>query len=97
MAFRLLHDRIAVLADEVPETTASGLIITEAAQSPLRHGVVTHVGDGHRSTYTNEHTSLDVKVGERVFFHRSSGQPLEIESTEYIILSNAEIIGVVPA
>ena len=94
MSFRLLHDRVAVLADEIPETTESGLIITEAAQSPLRHGVVTHVGKGHRSDITGNNVDLDVQEGDRVFFHRSSGQPLEIENVEYVILSNGEIIGV---
>lgn len=94
MSFRLLHDRIAVLAEEVAETTASGLIVTEAAQTPLRYGVVTHVGQGIRSAETNEPVSLDVAEGDRVFFHRVSGQPLEIEGVEYVILSNAEIIGI---
>ena len=73
MAFKLLHDRIAVLAEEVAETTASGLIVTEAAQPIL---------------------PLDVAVGDRVFYNRFSGQPLEIEGVEYVILSHGEIIGV---
>jgi chaperonin GroES len=94
MSFRLLHDRIAVLADEIPETTESGLIISEAAQSPLRHGKVATVGQGHRSEHTNEPVALDVQEGDRIFFHRASGQPLEIEGIEYVILSNAEIIGI---
>lgn len=94
MAFQLLHDRIAVLVDEVSDTTESGLIVTESAQSPLRYGVVTHVGRGHRSEHTNEPVSMDVAEGDRVFFHRFSGQPLEIEDVEYVILSNNEIIGI---
>jgi len=93
MAFKLLHDRVAVLADEVAETTASGLIVTEAAQPILRYASVTHVGSGHRSQ-TGELVSLDVAVGDRIFYNRYSGQPLEIEGVEYVILSNAEIIGV---
>lgn len=94
MAFKLLHDRIAVLAEEVAETTASGLIVTEAAQPILRYGVVTHVGAGHRSEHTSEPVPLDVAVGDRVFYNRFSGQPLEIEGVEYVILSHGEIIGV---
>ena len=94
MSFRLLHDRIAVLADQVSDTTESGLIVTESAQSPLRYGTVANAGLGHRSEHTGESVSLDVKEGDRVFFHRSSGQPLEIENVEYVILSNSEIIGI---
>ena len=94
MAFQLLHDRVAVIADEIAETTASGLIVAESAQSPLRYGIVASVGLGNRSDRTNSHTSLDVSEGDRVFFHRSSGQPLEIDGVSYVILLNAEIIGV---
>ena len=94
MSFRLLHDRIAVIADEIPETSASGLILTEAAQSPLRYGTVAQVGHGHYSEALNEPIMIPLSEGDRVFFHRSSGQPLEIDDTEYVILSSSEIIGV---
>jgi chaperonin GroES len=94
MPFNLLHDRIAVVAEEVSETTASGLIVTEAAQPALRYGTVSHVGQGHRSEHTSEHVPLDVKVGDRVFYSRFSGQTIEIEGDEYVILSNGEIVGV---
>jgi chaperonin GroES len=95
MSFRLFDDRVAVIAEEVPQTTESGLIITEAAQGPLRYGTVALVGSGSYSEHTGQRVSLDVTEGDQVFFHRSSGQPLEIEDVEYVILSIREIIGVV--
>jgi chaperonin GroES len=94
MPFRLLEDRIAVVAEELPDTTESGLIITESAQSVLRYGAVALVGIGHRSEESGELIPMDVAVGDRVFFHRASGQPLDIEGTEYVFLSPREIIGV---
>ena len=94
MAFSLLHDRVAVIGDEIPETTESGLILTgDAGQSPLRYGTVAVVGRGTRSV-TGEVVPVDVKEGDRVFFNRYSGQPLEIDDVEYVILGNGEIIGV---
>ena len=93
MAFRLLHDRIAVIADEVADTTESGLIITESAQSPLRYGTVANVGTGHVSEHTGDLIPMLLTPGDRVFFHRSSGQPIEIEDVEYVVLSQGEIIG----
>lgn len=94
MAFRLLHDRVAVIADEVSEMTESGLIIGEAAQSPLRYGTVANVGTGHVSEHTSDLVPMIVSEGDRVFFNRFSGQPLEIDGVEYVILSQAEIIGI---
>jgi len=94
MSFRLLHDRIAVIADPVAETTESGLIIGEAVLSPLRYGIVANVGTGHVSEHTSELVPMILSVDDRVFFHRASGQPLEIDGVEYVILSQAEIIGI---
>ena len=91
MAFQLLDDRIAVMADEVEETSSSGLILTDSAQSPLRYGTVIHVGTGRTENGTP--VPMTVHVGDRVFFHRASGGPLSIEGIEYIILGNREIIG----
>jgi len=95
MDFELLEDRIAILADEVEETTESGLIITESAQPVLRFGTIAKTGLGRRSEHTGEPIGYDVAEGDRVFFHRSSGQPLEIEGVEYIIITPRELIGVV--
>jgi chaperonin GroES len=94
MSFRLLHDRIAVIPDLVAETTESGLIIGEAVLSPLRYGTVANVGTGHVSEHTSELVPMILSVDDRVFFHRASGQPLEINGVEYVILSQAEIIGI---
>ena len=93
MAFELNDDRVAVLVDEIEETTVSGLILTESAQSPLRYGNMSHVGRGHVSEMTNEIVSPQFAVGDRVFFHRASGQPIDIEGIEYVILAPREIIG----
>ena len=93
MSFHLLHDRVAVLPDEVAETTESGLILSESAQSPLRFGTITHVGTGHTSDYTGEPVQIWLAAGARVFYHRHSGQTLEIEGTEYVILAPNEVIG----
>lgn len=94
MSFRLLHDRVAVLADAQAETTESGLIIGEAVMSPLRYGTVANVGTGHVSEHTSDLVPMILQVGDRVFFHRASGQPLEIDGVEYVILSQGEIIGI---
>ena len=93
MPFELNDDRVAVIADEVEETSASGMILTDSAMSPLRYGVVSHVGLGHISEAFGEIIAPLVNQGDRVFFHRASGQPLTIEGVEYVILAPREIIG----
>ena len=95
MAFRLLNDRIAVIPHGVEETSASGLILGESAQGPLRYGIIAHVGNGHVSEHTGERIPLDFVPGDEVFFVRFGGQPLTVDGTEYIFLNPNEIIGVV--
>ena len=95
VGFKLLDERVAILADEVAETNAAGLYVLESGQELLRYGTVAAVGIGRRSEHTGELVPADVAVGDRVFFHRMSGQPLKVEDTEYIFLSPREIIGVV--
>lgn len=42
-----------------------------------------------------EQDSIDFEVGDRAFYHRMSGQPIEIDGIEYRFLSPGEIIGIV--
>jgi chaperonin GroES len=93
MPFRLNDDRVAVLADAVSEVTETGLFVPDSGQNPLRYGVVAVVGSGRRAD--TGRVPIDFLVGERVFFHKHSGQPMEIEGLEYVVLAPAEIIGVV--
>jgi co-chaperonin GroES (HSP10) len=94
MSFQLNDSRIAVQTYEVEEASPSGLILTESAKSPLRYGTVTHVGNGHLNE-RGEPVVPRFNVDDEVFFHRASGQALEIGGEEYVILQPHEIIGTV--
>lgn len=93
VAFKLNDDRVAVCAEEASETTEGGLYVPDGGQNPLRYGVVAAVGTGRRAD--TGRVPIDFEAGERVFFHRHSGQPMEIEGDEYVILAPQEIIGTV--
>jgi chaperonin GroES len=95
MSFRLLDERVAVIADPLEEQTDSGLFVPESGQSPLRYGVVAKIGSGRRSEHTGEPVPMDVQPGDKVFFPRLAGQPLKVEDVEYVFLSPREIMGVV--
>ena len=94
MGFKLLEDRVAILAEEVKETNDSGLYVPESGQEVLRYGTVHAVGEGHKSEYTGICVSPGVIEGDRVFFNRHSGSTLEIDGTEYLFLDKREIIGI---
>lgn len=95
MAFRLLGERIAVIADEVDDKTDFGLIIPEGSsgEALLRYGTVAVVSIGRRSEAGNL-VPIDIEKGDRVFFHKLSGVPMKLDGTEYVFLSPSEIVGI---
>jgi chaperonin GroES len=95
MSFNILHDRIAVVADPAEEeVTKSGLVVPGTSQNKIAFGTVTHVGLGRVSELNAERIGLDVKVGDRVFFHRAAGRDFSVGGEDYLLLTNEEILGV---
>jgi chaperonin GroES len=95
MTFSLQSDRVAVIAEPVVNKTASGLELPDTAVNNVpRYGTVAAVGIGHRSEQTGELVPIDVEPGDRVFFHRMSGELWEIGDETYTVLSPREIIGI---
>lgn len=91
MSFRLGEGRIAVVAEEVEEKTASGIFVP-GGEAVIQYGTVTHVGP--RRNQDGYEVEPDVEPGERVFFHRHAGTPVEIDGTEYKFLGHNEVWGV---
>lgn len=96
MTFSLMSDRVAVIADELETKTESGIHLPESALdwNEPRYGTVAHVGIGHRSEATGELVPIDLEPGDRVFFHKRSGEDWRFEGVDYKVLSPGEIIGV---
>ena len=94
MKFRPLHDRVLVRRLEGEEKTAGGIIIPDTAKEKPMEGEVVAVGPGARSEDGKLH-ALDVKAGDRVLFGKWSGTEVKIEGTEYLILKESDVMGVV--
>jgi chaperonin GroES len=94
MKFRPLHDRVLVRRLEGEEKTAGGIIIPDTAKEKPMEGEVVAVGPGARSEDGKLHP-LDVKVGDRILFGKWSGTEVKIEGTEYLILKESDVMGVI--
>ena len=95
MTLKLTDDKIAVIAPpKEPETTASGIILSEgsSAEQPWISGAVVLVGPGRRNE-AGDRVAMDIAVGDEIYFHRHTGQRVEIDDTEYIILRPGDILG----
>ena len=94
MKFRPLHDRVLVRRLEGEEKTAGGIIIPDTAKEKPMEAEVVAVGPGARSEHGELHP-LDVKVGDRILIGKWSGTEVKIEGTEYLILKEADVMGVI--
>jgi chaperonin GroES len=94
MSFRPLYDRIAVKRIEERESTRNGLFIPDSAKEKPQQGDVIAVGHG-KMLQSGELMALDVKVGDRVLFGKYSGTETKLIGTEYIIMREDEVLGII--
>ena len=93
MKFRPLHDRVVVKRVDEDTKTKGGIIIPETAQEKPMQGEIIAVGPGARDE-SGKIVALDVKKGDRVLFGKWSGTEVKIDGTEYLIMKESDIMGV---
>ena len=96
MNIRPLYDRIVVKRIDEKETTRHGIIIPDSAQEKPQEGEVIAVGHGKRLEDGTRATP-DVKVGDRIMFGKYSGSDTKVDGTEYIIMREDDVFGIVDA
>ena len=94
MKIRPLYDRIVVKRiEDSAEKTASGLFIPDSAKEKPQEGEVIAVGAGKRND-EGKLIPLDVKAGDRILFAKYSGSETKVEGTDYIIMREDDVLGV---
>jgi chaperonin GroES len=96
MKIRPLHDRIVVKRIEEQETTRNGIIIPDSAKEKPQEGEVMAIGKGKRLE-DGSLAALDVKAGDRILFGKYSGNEIKLDGTEYIIMREDDVLGVLDA
>ncbi len=93
MKIRPLQDRIIVLRIEEEETSAGGIIIPDTAKEKPQEGKVVAVGKG-KVADDGKVLKLDVKKGDRILFGKYSGSEVSVSGTEYLIMREDDVLGV---
>ena len=93
MDLRPLHDRVMVRKLEEGEQRRGGIIIPDSAKEKPQQAEVIAVGNG-KLLESGERAALDVHPGDRVLFGKYSGSEIKIQGSEYLILKEDEILGV---
>ncbi len=87
--FKPLADRVLVEPAAAEEKTASGIIIPDTAKEKPQRGSIVAVGTGKKDE------PLNVKVGDQVLYGKYSGTEITIEGTDYLIMKESDIFGIV--
>ena len=94
MNIRPLHDRLIVKRFEEEERTKGGIIIPDNAKEKPQQGEVIAVGVG-KVLEDGKKAPLEVKKGDRVLFGKYSGTEIKIDGTEYLMMREEDILGII--
>ena len=96
MNIQPLYDRVVVKRIEKQETTLNGIIIPDSAKEKPQEGEVIAVGNGKRLE-DGTLVALGVKAGDRILFGKYSGSDTKLEGTEYMIMREDDVLGILDA
>ena len=89
MRIKPFEDRVLVEPEEVTESqTKSGIILPDTAKEKPRRGKVVKVGTG-------EELAEKIKVGDTVVYAKFTGDEIEFEGKNYLIISRSDILAVI--
>ncbi len=93
MRLRPLQDRVLIRRVEPEAKTSGGIFIPDAVQEKPVEGEVVAAGPGARNK-DGALLPMDVKPGDRVLFGKWSGTEIKLDGEELMIMSAADIMGV---
>lgn len=94
MNIRPLNDRLIVKRLDEEEKTKGGIIIPDNAKEKPSQGEVIAVGAG-KLLDDGKKLPLEVKKGDRVLFGKYSGTEIKVDGTEYLMMREEDVLGIV--
>lgn len=95
LKIRPLDDRVVVQRSEAEEKTAGGIVLPDTAREKPNQGRVLAVGAGKFNERTGQRSGMSLKVGDRVFYGKYSGNEVEIDGEKYVILRESDVLAVI--
>lgn len=95
MKVKPLGDKVLVQRAEAQDRTESGIYLPESAKDKPKEGQVVATGAGLLNKETGEYMPFTVSKGDRVLFTSYAGTEVKIEGTEYLIMTEDDILGII--
>ncbi len=94
MALRPLHNRIIVERSTEGEQKQGSIIIPDSAKEKPQQATVISVGPG-KINKDGKRIALDVEAGDVVLIGKYAGNEVTVDGSDYVILTEDEVLAVV--
>ena len=92
MKIRPLYDRVVLCPVKPQEKTVGGIMLPEVAQQKSQLAEVIAVGTG--GNLDGKETKMQVKIGDKVIYSKFAGTDIKIDSKDYIIIRQTDVLAV---
>jgi chaperonin GroES len=94
MKVKPLGDRVVIEPSQGQEKTKGGIVLPDTAKEKPQEGKIVAVGTG-KKTEDGKNIPLSVKVGDLVLYGKYSGTEITIDSEEYLIVKEEDILAII--
>jgi chaperonin GroES len=94
MAVKPLDDRVLVKQSEAETKTAGGIVLPDTAKEKPQRGKVIAVGPG-KLLESGLRGKMGLKKGDDVYYGKYTGTEIKIDSEEYVILKETDVLAVI--
>lgn len=94
MAIKPLGDRVLVKRIEDKEEKQGGIIIPDTAKEKPQEAEVVEIGSGKKDK-DGKTIPMEVKKGDRVLISKYGGTDVKLNGTDYVIIREDDILGVI--
>ncbi len=86
-----LNDRLVIKPLQQEQVLSSGIVIPDSAKEKPQQGEVVAVGPGKRDDDGNR-VPLDILLGDRILYKKYTGQEIQIDNEDLIVLEEREVL-----
>ena len=86
-----LNDRLVIKPLQQEQVLSSGIVIPDSAKEKPQQGEVIAVGPGKRDDDGNR-VPLDIDLGDRILYKKYTGQEIQIDNEDLIVLEEREVL-----
>jgi len=91
---RPLGERVVVKPLPSEEKTKGGIVLPDTAKEKPQEGEVIAVGNG-KLLENGQRVPIDLKPGEKILFSKYAGNEVKINDVDYLIMREADVLGVI--